>query len=363
MTNVLMIAPYRHKNDGWGEAAKTYAQAMIRAGINLSLRPYYYIPNVCNSDELPPELLAAEQNKSDTYDSIVQMMLPQDIAYWSPKGERNIAICFMESRGLLSSPANLWLQNLELMDKVLVSSEFEAHELERHGVRAGIIRQAMDSSFYENTDKLEDLERVKDGKYYFYFIGSGVQRKNLQSLLLAFHLEFEYYEKVGLVIKGNQETQKLCESIKQNLGKTTKNKFINEVIITEQLAEQDLARIHNSCDCFVMPSAGECICRPVIDAASFGNMVIVTTGTAMEELLANKLTVESSEDVVLTAGSAPGVHTPYETWRVPNINHLRKVLRRAYEDRMKQSEQGQDMAKQEYSLETVGRMILNEINS
>lgn len=356
MTTALMIAPYRQKNDGWGEAARIYAKGMIKAGVKLTLRPYYYTNDFVKKDDLDELLILAENTKYEKYDAIIQMVLPPDMAYFSPASEKNIAITFIESEGMLESPCNRWLDQFRLMDKVLVSSEFEKRQFP-DSVNVSVIHQAYDTEWISADHGITDL--IDKSCYQFYFIGSGAERKNLEMLIAAFHMEFNPSESVGLVIKAGEPSYigNLCHNIKKKLG--IRGTYIPEVIIKNDLSLPELGMLHKSCDCFVMPSAGECLCRPVLDALAFGNAAIVTEGTAMNEIT-GVLTVNSYKDnIVFSAHSAPGVHTPYEYWRQPIMSDLRKKLRFAFEKRLKSPPSNIES----YSDIEIGKIIKNEIDA
>ena len=61
-----------------------------------------------------------------------------------------------------------------------------------------------DTSKYERTGfHVNTFAELSNERFRFYFIGEIKQRKNIQALLQAFHLEFRVAEPVDLVIKAN----------------------------------------------------------------------------------------------------------------------------------------------------------------
>jgi glycosyltransferase involved in cell wall biosynthesis len=360
MTKVLMVGPYRQQNDGWGEAARTYALGMLRAGITLTLRPYYYTNDLIPKGQLHPMLEMAEENKYADYDAIIQMVLPPDLVYYSPNGEKNIAICFIESKGLLDSPLNNWRQNLEMMDLVMLSSNFEANQFPSD-IKTSVIGQAIDLDW--SAQEYPKLKQIED-RFNFYFIGSLAERKNLPILLAAFHLEFTTSENVGLLLKSGEpdKVKEICDHVRKQLG--IRALYHQEAIMDDNLDLNTLGSVHATGDCFIMPSAGECLCRPVLDALAFGNQAIVTKGTAMQEICCanDKIhLIDSREEcITLSNPAVQGIHSAYESWMIPSITDLRHQMRKAYEARNINKEKC-DMS--QYGLQQVGEKIKNEIDA
>lgn len=339
---ILYIGPYR-QGDGWGNASKQFLKALFETGHDVAARPVYMSNNVSTEpvDRLFPQL---EGNNFDEYDVCIQQVLPTMFEY-SGKIKKNIGMFFSETQNLQFTP---WVKHCNLMDEIWVSSEQERINLGRSHVTVPIKKVNIPVDVDKFKKKYTKLPLPITGKpFIFYFIGEHVNRKNLTALVLAFHLEFGLSEQVELLIKTNQSgvspnnLHKLVDSelqqIKQSFGiYRNVHDYRKELIFTERLNDEDMCRLHASCDCFVMPSHGEAWCMPAMDAAGFGKTPIVTDGTGMTEFVdAEKFTgwvVPGIEFPVL------GVDRPIdylyrgrENWVNVSIPHLRSAMREAFQ--------------------------------
>jgi glycosyltransferase involved in cell wall biosynthesis len=202
--------------------------------------------------------------------------------------------------------------------------------------------------------------------FIFYFIGEHVNRKNLTALVLAFHLEFGLSEQVELLIKSNksgisannlhQAIDAELQQVKQSFGiYRTIQDYKKELILTERLSDEDMCRLHNSCDCFVMPSHGEAWCIPAMDAAGFGKQPIVSGNTGMTEFINNNTgwVIPTSNFPVL------GIDRPIdylyrgrEEWVNIHIPLLRQAMREAFNGVKKQG-----INVEEYSYKAIAEQI------
>ena len=58
--------------------------------------------------------------------------------------------------------------------------------------------------------------------------------------------------------------------------------------LTGRCTTKELYQLHNSCDCFVMPSSGEACCIPALEAMGFSNPVITNRNTGTTQYVNNK---------------------------------------------------------------------------
>ena len=136
------------------------------------------------------------------------------------------------------------------------------------------------------------------------------------------------------------------------------------LFVTEFLPDEELYGIHQACDCFVMPSHGEALCRPAVDALGFGNTPIVTDNTGMIDFInSNTGWVVPSHQVPVSAMQPPlpWIYTGRETWSEISIIDLQKCMRQAFEldaqGRKLKQELGKRIAKRDFSYETIGKNI------
>ncbi len=347
--NILFIGPYRQL-DGWGYAACDYAQSLLTTEHNISIKPIY-MANVGRREQLSEELLLAEQRQFDNIDVVIQNVIPQYISYLNVP--LNIAYGNFETKNLPPT----WRRSLNIADALFTSTEQEKRQLINEGYTKPIFctNNGMDISKYEKALTVE--EEMENSEFYqkfnlntntfkFYFVGEYIQRKNVIDLVLAFYREFHFREDVDLVIKTNRggvvdyilrsKVHSDINNILQAARIYQNQKYYKQpIIITESLSENNLNALHKKCHCFVMPSYGESLCRPVLDAIGFGSVPIVSEATGMTEYVTNDIgwTVPTMEVPVFT--NEPPMKTIYtakETWAKPDVIQLQRAMREAYDE-------------------------------
>lgn len=290
--NILFVGPYR-QNDGWGLATQSYIKALGTKYNNLTTRPIFFTsaPSEYEPDE---QILAYENAYFDQYDVVIQKVLPHNL-FLNKKYAKNIGLFVLETNNLGQSTC---INNINQMDEVWVPSNTEKLCLQKSGVIKPIrvISQPLDIDFIKNnqTHKLT-LHPAIDKTFKFYFIGEYNERKNVLDLVTAFHLAFDITQPVSLIIKSSiggmspaeshRVIEKDIDNLKRKLNISTKYK--KELIITERLSDKDIVGLHNSGDCFVMPSMGEAFCRPAAEALVLGKTPIVTNNTGMTDYINN----------------------------------------------------------------------------
>ncbi len=355
MKNILFIGPYR-QNDGWGDAALSYIRALQHTSHNITIRPIYMGHNFRQDDDLSQDILDLEQNIQSKYDIVIQNCLPGFTSYIP--GVYNIGLFFIENKSVnLSS----WGSKINQLDEVWVCSEFEKKNLEEDGVKPKVrcIPMPIDIEKYE--EDYEELdEPVLYDRFAFYFIGKYTQRKNVHSLLIAFHREFHVNEGVELIIKTDFEMdgvkQRISNDIKQikdllRLHKDHKH-YKPVQFITTRVDEKHICSLHKKCHCFVMPSSGEACCTPALDAMGFCNPCIVNKNTGMSQFVndGNGWLVDSHETPLFIKD--PPIHEVYDghnTWYEIDILDLQRKMRLAFS----QWNTYPFRHKQEYAFETV----------
>lgn len=339
--NVLFIGPYL-QDDGWGIAARNYVRALKLTGHNIATRPIYLGSSLSKDRDVFKDL----EISFDKYDAVIQNVLPSYVEYDSRFG-KNIALCYTETGGLEHTG---WFEKLDLMDAVIVPSYADTVNLK--GIKKPIYTipiPADTAKFERSYTKLFNSEA-----FLFYFIGEFVDRKNLLALIQAFHLEFGVGEQANLVIKSNLsgvdpfDLEYMLQTSIGNMKSIMRlhsrvEDYKKEILIVDRYTDEQMCQLHTSCDCFVMPSCGESFNMPAFDAMGFGKTPIVTNRTGMTEFIdeSTGYLVESAEVPVLTqTPPAHNLYSAYETWKEIDINHLRKRMREAYNDRHLKSEAG-----------------------
>lgn len=368
--NILFIGPYLQK-DGWGHAAKNYVRALTHIKHNVTIRPI----SMCRvpGDE-PTEWMTKLEVVYDHYDVVIQNVLPHYMDY-NGRFKKNIGLLYTET-GSFNYTA--WPVRMNHMDEMWVPSQADADNLLSSGVTVPIKQIPIPIDISKFQQSYEKLPLLNDGSFKFYFIGEYNQRKNLAALIRAFHSEFHTNEPVSLVIKtylNGLDSNALLNKVSEDINKIKdtlriyrdKERYKKEVIIVERLSELDMCRLHNTCDCFVMPSRGESLCMPAMDALGFGKTPIVTNNTGMTTFVNNDngwLINSIKSPVFVSDPPFPDLYTSRETWFEPDILSLRKCMREAYNSpkiREGKAEQGiEDVYK--FSYENIAKVISDNTN-
>lgn len=339
--NILFIGPYR-QSDGWGQASREYLRALSFTNNNVISRPIYL--NQQQEFDDFPEFEEFECKNSNDIDVVIQNCLP---SHFRKYGEmKNIGISFFETCNISNTP---WVSSINIMDEIWVSSYFEQNTLSDSGVNipVRIVNIPTDVLKYDKEYEPFDFNRHKDD-FKFYFIGEYVGRKDINSLLLAFHREFKVHEPVQLVLKLNKvghDPSFLLELVRRDIKNFKSsvgihkdiNDYKQEIIIPTYLSQEELYGVHKACDCFVMPSSGEAFCLPAFDAMAFGKMSVINSFTSMSSYIVhsnNGLWVDAHRTPAITTDRPlPYLYNGLDEWYQIDVLDLQDQMRIAYDHR------------------------------
>jgi|TARA_Y100000588_G_scaffold220246_1_gene234169 glycosyltransferase involved in cell wall biosynthesis len=375
---VLYIGCYRD-HTGWGQAAIDYILAMDSVGIDVVCRPLK-LNQTLGVEGIPQRILQLESKDSSGCNICIQHVLPHYLDY-NGRFEKNIALYATETSNFKFSA---WPQRINTLDEAWVISNQSKQASLDSGINVPIkvIPHASDIRKFEKRYNPLDADELKDS-FVFYFIGDLTVRKNITALLKAFHLEFDINENVEVLIKTSQygispdecaeKVRSICTQVKKNLKIYAElENYKEELIITDRLAEEDIYRLHTSCDCFVMPSYGEAWCIPAFDALGFGKTPICTDVGGMSDFLKNgggSLVPGSQEPVFGMTETFNDICTGHEDWTKIDIRKLQLEMRRIYEMYKSDKESYTELqevginAVKKFSYEKVGQIIKDELEN
>ena len=335
---VLYIGCYRD-GTGWAQAAIDYILSMDAAGIDVVPRP---VKLNSRQTDLPEKIIELE-NKSDVgCDICIQHVLPHMMDF-NGRFKKNIGLYATETDNFKRS---IWPERINQMDEAWVINNEMKFSSENSGVNIPIkvIPHACNVSKFKK--QYQEVQIPPDGtdKFVFYTVAEFGRRKNLSSFIRAFHTEFSPEEPVAILIKTHQygvspeallnQVSGMCDNIKEGLKlHTSVDDYIEDLIITDYLHEEQVMSIHKSCDCFVMPSYGEAWCIPAFDAMGFGNTPICTNVGGMADFLADGggvLVDGRQEPVFGMVETFNDIYTAKETWMSINPVVLQNAMRRVY---------------------------------
>lgn len=364
---VLFIGVYKD-GTGWGHMATNYILALDKAGVQVVPRVVRlsYGPTI----EVHPRILELEDNDESGCDVVIQNILPSMMEY---NGHfKNIGLYCSETSNFCNTD---WAAHLNTMDELWVPNKKMVQAAIDSEVTTPrqVVHIPSDVSKYAQRYDRFTIPEI-EGKFVFYTIGELNRRKNLSALIKAFHLEFTPDEPVALVIKcslpGHSPEDASLHA--QSIIATTKRElnlyphvtdYINEVIITQQMTEEQMMQLHNTFDCFVSTSFGEAWCIPAFDAMGMGKTPICTNEGGICEFLDNSTgwLVEGHQTPCFgqIMDTIPGLYAGNSEWIDIDIYSLRYDMREAYQNkahRDKKSINGIDRA-YDFSYSNIGQKM------
>jgi hypothetical protein len=353
---VLFAAPYRD-GTGYGQAAIDYILALDAAGVDV-------VPGLVtyNRRNVPvPERIEELEAKSiRDCDVVIQNTIPGSFDY-NGHFDKNIGLFFTETSNFRSQSE--WVRQCNTMDELWVGSKDSIHHVDASDVTTPVINVPVpcDPGKYAKRYDPFTIQEAQD-KFAFYFIAEYSRRKNLTALLKAFHLEFHKREDVCLVIKSNipgkskadsvRRIVEHCTDIKKQLGLYDRiSDYHEEHIIADYLDEEQMMSLHQTCDCFVMPSFAEGWCLPAFDAMAMGNTPICSDIGGIRDFMDNRhgtlIPVQPQPVFGMKEWEqVPNLYTGSQQWWECDIYEMRHAMREMFE---------QEEARKEMSIAGIDR--------
>ena len=220
------------------------------------------------------------------------------------------------------------------MDELWVPSHAAKISCENSGVKipVKVAPHSLDMSEYKSSTAGNKVQEMLS-TFNFAFIGEFIERKNLQALIKAFHMEFQFQEPVNLFIKTSKvELPQMQEFVKHiKSGLKIRNRYREEIIITGRLEKEDYISVLSQCHSFVMPSRGEAFCIPALEAMALGIPVIYTQETGMDDFCVGSAVPSKATPCFGAVTTLPNLDTANSDWREIDITALRAAMRQAYQ--------------------------------
>jgi glycosyltransferase involved in cell wall biosynthesis len=323
--------------------------------------------------ELPNRLNELEQKDAEGCDVVIQQVLPNFFVY-DGRFKKNILSIFSETDSIPRS----WVDHCNTADEVWVASESSQKSLYKSGVSKPIkiVPVPIDTDVFARSWEPLPFRKDFQDDYIFYAVADFNSRKRIDLLIQAFHSEFHPTEQAVLLLKVNsqgldqnqlaQHVGKLSEDVKAKLRLYPKiDDYRRDIVIAGSISNDDVNRLHISCDCYVSASVGEGWGIPALSAMAFGRDVILPNHSSYMDYAnhSNCYLVDCHESNCYGFGeSPPELHTAREScWEV-DMSDLRSAMRCAYEDRNTEEAKERRWRATEtalnYSYEAVGNTIL-----
>lgn len=317
-------------NGSFGVVSRNLALAMVKAGINISSRPWK------EGDRSVPidKRLADSINSNKNFKESIHVRISHPDSFNTLRGKFNIGVGVTEERFVTQ---RIWVNYANrYCNQVWVPSHFVKESFKDAGIKnVKVVPNPINRTIFNRITKPYDF---KTNKFVFLFVGVAQHRKGIDILIEAFKEEFDKDEAI-LVIKTF------------DWGNADKYKSDNIKIIHENMTENEVASLYTGANCFVLPSRGEGFGIPALEAMSCGCPVITTRYGGVLEFCDDDnswlIDVESEEEPLFGEGKPYGAR--------PSKSHLIKLMRTVFEG-------GDEINKKiKNALKTSSRFSLNEI--
>ena len=352
---------------GYGEANRNYICALNQVGVDLTVEIVFYDNNTTNFFGESYNLAKKLEGRNINYDiKIIHIPCDAYLKHMEPC-KYHIGHLFWETDKM--SPA--WVWNCNLMDEIWTGSDYNKEALEKSGVTRPIwvFPQAIDVELFSG--EYEKWEIPQHQGFLFYSIFQWIERKNPRALVTAYLKEFGKDDKVGLLIKTYKEKftkgekQEIVAQVQQWRQSINKKDFPPIYVNVELMEKMDVARIHETGDCFVLPHHGEGWGIPLVESMLFGKPVIATRCGGVHDWLTKEIYFPLSYKKANVFGMefAPWYKTD-QKWAEIDIEELRSRMRWVYENQKKAKEvgmRGGEFVRQNFSFEAVGRRLKDRL--
>ncbi|MDI6742385.1 MAG: glycosyltransferase [Smithella sp.] len=333
---------------GYAIAAKNLVHALRQAGAVVHWTPV--VAGVSAYD--PYSLLQVREG----YENVILHMVPEYYPGWL-KFERSLRANSTGLWGYLAWETDKipghWRDLLNAMDGIFVPCIWNREVFRACGVQTRIEVLPHISQLHGHTPELRPSPAINKvlaragERYVFYNIGVWNDRKAPWLLMEAFLSEFHRDEPVVLVLKtGRQdftryrrkwhkpwqmEPLRSADAFKAFIKSSTNGPEI--IHLDEELADDDIARLHQRGNCFVAISRGEGWGMGSFEAAWWGKPVITTAIGGVLDYLPQHLSYQVKYDLVPVRGNKHwSSYTPDQKWAEPDLSQTRQFMRRVYEE-------------------------------
>lgn len=365
--NICYHGPLRD-HSGYGEANRHAVAALMAAGVNVQAKLVSYTVDGSDFGTLGATITEALNTECD-YKIKILHTTPNVFNGMLEKGKYHIAHFFWET----DKVPEQFAAGLQLVDEIWTGSEANKAAIEKAGVTKPVFvfPQAIETE--RDWPEPYELPNFPTDGYLFYSIFEWIDRKNPAGLLNAYWQEFQNGEKVGLLIKTyfknfTFENKKFIvreiERLKAESGLT---KFPPIYLYQDLMDRRHIMRLHKTGDCYVLPHRGEGWGVPEVEAMLAGNPVIATAYGGVNEYLTHGVTAMLLPyEMVPVRGMEHSAvwYSRDQNWAEPDLNTLKMMLRRSYEQQDIAAEigaTGRNYAVERFNLKTVGKEMADRL--
>lgn len=238
-----------------------------------------------------------------------------------------------------------WAEACRRLDEVWVPSSFNAAVFREAGLdpaRIRVVPVGVDTRVFCPDARGRLPEALKAPGFKFLSVFAWQRRKGWDVLVQAYLEEFPGERNVTLVLKTQpwfftpSQTRAQLEGFIHRLTWLDPVRLPSVVLISSAIGEADMAALYAACDAFVLPSRGEGLGRPYLEAMATGMPTIGTNWGGNLDFMNGTnsylVDIEGLEPMVLTGPGAGHNDETSRRWARPSVSHLRKLMRQVYEN-------------------------------
>lgn len=257
---------------GYAKATREYVLALHAAGVDVKLETYHGLPQV----GLPPEQRAVlehmlRKRRSAGQRVSVYHYIPD---LWRRKLRASFGFTYWETSKI---PDN-WIKQANQMNGVLLPSIHNINVFRQSGVQVPLyhVRPCLSKPFHPPAPEYTPAYVNHLPPFRFLSVCSWIDRKGIDILLKAFWSEFTANDPVCLIIKtaGSPDVYHIVEHWKRELHLSHHPAPV--FIDLDLRSEMEMDALYRCSHAFVLPSRGEGVGYPVLEAAMRGVPIIVT---------------------------------------------------------------------------------------
>jgi len=241
-----------------------------------------------------------------------------------------------------------WFPKIKQFDAVCVPSKQNIAALKNSGVRIPtfLVPHGAEPHFFKPENKKLPI-RGAEGRFIFVSVFDFQHRKNPEGLLRAYWEEFKPDDKVMLLIKthwcGNGN---MGHQIRENIWKYkcklgVQGRTAPIVLLTNTLSRKEISGVYTLGHTFVLPTRGEGVGLPFIEALSSGIPVIATGWGGQMDFLNKRNSFLVNYQLEYPGRRMDHAISPVyrslfdekgQLWAEPDLKHLKKLMRHAYKN-------------------------------
>lgn len=323
---------------GYSQAARRQILALDAMGINVKIENVdYYLPKVKLFPDDEKKITALMEKGYDKEYIFLNHSTPNLFKRKQP--HLTVGSTYCETSAMIQS----YVEKCNEMDIIWAYSRHNLHYMKTSGVNVPIryIRQSIVTKKNNNLKDQQILTALDQmPSFKFLSIFQWVPRKGHDILLRVFFEEFKKKDDVALIIKTNKMGRssieqemivKEIEEIKRKFGEHETRAPV--YVFTDILTEEQMDTLYQECNAFVLPSRGEALGIPYLEAGSFGLPVIATGWGGQTDFLTDQNSfVVDYQIVPISEKFYTGYYNQGQLWAEPSVDDLKKKMRTVYDD-------------------------------